>query len=293
MRGCAMAGEGFCWLRQTGFAIMCGMDEMHGKLECLKELFKDYGSVAVAFSGGVDSTFLMKVAHEVLGERCVAVTVRSCIFPEREFLESAAFCEKEGIRQLVVDEDVLRIDGFSGNPPDRCYLCKRNILGMMVNAASAEGMSVVCEGSNVDDMGDYRPGLKAVAELGIQSPLMACGLGKREIRALSEELGLPTSGKPSFACLASRFPYGETITEAGLGMVERAEDFLRDAGFGQVRVRIHGNMARIEVDPESLADVLGARERIVEALKGFGFSYVALDLQGYRTGSMNEVIVSR
>ena len=158
----------------------------------------------------------------------------------------------------------------------------------MVNAASAEGMSVVCEGSNVDDMGDYRPGLKAVSELGVQSPLRVCGLVKREIRALSDELGLPTSAKPSFACLASRFPYGEEITEARLGMVERAEDFLRDSGFAQVRVRIHGDMARIEVEPEKLADVLDMRERIVAELKGFGFSYVALDLQGYRTGSMNE-----
>ena len=267
---------------------MYGMDDMHRKMERLKTLLKEYGSVAVAFSGGVDSAFLLKVAHDVLGERCVAVTVRSCVFPKREFLESAAFCEREGVRQLVIDGDVFRIDGFAGNPVDRCYLCKRTLLGLMVNAASAEGMSVVCEGSNVDDMGDYRPGLKAVSELGVQSPLRACGLEKREIRALSDELGLPTSAKPSFACLASRFPYGETITEARLGMVERAEDFLRDAGFAQVRVRIHGGMARIEVEPENLADILGMRERIVAELKDFGFSYVSLDLQGYRTGSMNE-----
>ena len=272
------------------FAIMCGMDDMHGKLKRLEALLNEYGSVAVAFSGGVDSAFLLKVAHDVLGERCVAVTVRSCVFPNREFLEAIAFCEKEGVRQLVVDGDVFRIDGFAANPADRCYLCKRSILGLMVNAASAEGMSVLCEGSNVDDTGDYRPGLKAVSELGVQSPLRACGLRKREIRVLSEELGLPTSGKPSFACLASRFPYGERITEAKLGMVERAEDFLRDAGFGQVRVRIHGDMARIEVEPESFAAVLDMRERIAAALKGFGFSYVALDLQGYRTGSMNETI---
>lgn len=270
---------------------MYGMDVMHGKMERLKALLNDYGSVAVAFSGGVDSAFLLKVAHDALGERCVAVTVRSGVFPAREFLEAAAFCEREGVRQLVVDGDVFRIDGFAANPVDRCYLCKRSLFGMMLNATSAEGMSVVCEGSNVDDMGDYRPGLRAVSELGIQSPLRACGLGKREIRALSAELGLPTSDKPSFACLASRFPYGETITEAKLGMVERAEDFLRDAGFGQVRVRIHGDMARIEVEPGSFEDVLGMRERIAAELKGFGFSYVALDLQGYRTGSMNEQVI--
>ena len=270
---------------------MCGMDDMHGKMERLKTLLNGYGSVAVAFSGGVDSTFLLKVAHDVLEGRCVAVTVRSCVFPKREFLEAATFCEKEGVRQLVIDGDVFRIDGFAANPIERCYLCKRGILELMMTAASAEGVSVVCEGSNVDDMGDYRPGLKAVSELDIQSPLRACGLRKRDIRVLSEELGLPTSGKPSFACLASRFPYGEKITEARLGMVEHAEDFLRDAGFGQVRVRIHGDMARIEVAPECLADVLAMRERIAAELKGFGFSYVALDLQGYRTGSMNEPII--
>ena len=267
------------------------MDDVHVKMERLKAQIEEYGSVAVAFSGGVDSTFLLKVAHGVLGEKCVAVTVRSCVFPKREFLEATAFCEKEGVRQLVVDGDVLGIEGFADNPIDRCYHCKRSLLGMMVNVAASEGMSVVCEGSNLDDLGDYRPGMKAVAELGIQSPLRICGLRKPEIRALSEELGLATSGKPSFACLASRFPYGEKITQAKLGMVERAEDFLRDAGFGQIRVRIHGDMARIEVEIGSIAAVLAMRERIVAELKGYGFSFVALDLQGYRTGSMNEPIV--
>lgn len=264
------------------------MDEMHEKLERLKDTLKGYGGVAVAFSGGVDSTFLLKVAHDALGSRCVAVTVRSCLFPKRELAEAACFCANEGVRQLMVDPDGGFMDGIVHNPPDRCYICKRGLFGLMLNAAAAEGMSVVCEGSNTDDLGDYRPGLRAVAELGIQSPLRGCGLSKREIRALSAELGLPTADKPSFACLASRIPYGEKITSEKLGMVERAEDFLRDAGFRQVRVRVHGNVARIEVEPERLADVLGMRERITDALKGAGFSYVALDLQGYRTGSLNE-----
>ena len=266
------------------------MDEMHEKLERLKDTLKGYGGVAVAFSGGVDSTFLLKVAHDALGSRCVAVTVRSRLFPGREISESARFCESEGVRQLMVDPDGGFMDGIVHNPPDRCYICKRGLFGLMLNAAAAEGMSVVCEGSNTDDLGDYRPGLRAVAELGIQSPLRGCGLSKREIRALSAELGLPTADKPSFACLASRIPYGDRITAEKLGMVERAEDFLRDAGFAQVRVRVHGNVARIEVEPGRLADALEMRGRIADALKGFGFSYVSLDLQGYRTGSLNERI---
>lgn len=269
------------------------MDGLHCKSDRLRELLKGYGSVAVAFSGGVDSTFLLKVAHDVLGDRCVAVTVRSCIFPERELAGSAAFCRRENVRQLTVEGDELSLEGFASNPPDRCYICKRALFGMMVRSVAAEGIAVVCEGSNVDDLGDYRPGLKAVDELGIRSPLRMCGLTKKEIRMLSSEMGLPTADKPSFACLASRFPYGERITVERLAMVERAEDFLRDRGFRQVRVRMHGDVARIEVERDSLASVLEKKEQIVSALKGVGFAYVTLDLQGYRTGSLNEQLADR
>lgn len=271
---------------------MCAMDEMHGKLCKLKELLGGYGSVAVAFSGGVDSTFLLKIAHEALGEKCVAVTVRSCVFPKRELAEAEAFCRKEGVRQLLVEGDVLAIGGFAENRPDRCYVCKSAIFRMMLQSAAAEGLAAVCEGSNVDDLGDYRPGLKAAAELGIHSPLRTCGLSKSEIRALSSELGLPTSDKPSFACLASRIPYGERITPGKLAMVEKAEDFLRDAGIRQVRVRMHGDIARIEVGQESFAAVMEMRERVAAALRGLGFACVSLDLQGYRTGSLNGLIAA-
>ena len=269
---------------QSGF----DMEGIHEKLDALKTLLKGYGRVAVAFSGGVDSTFLLKVAHDVLGDDCIALTVSSDVFPKREHSEAVAFCRAEGIKQAMVEVDVLSVEGFADNPPNRCYLCKRALFGQIIKAAETEGASVVCEGSNLDDLDDYRPGLQAISELGIASPLRVCGLSKAEIRKLSDELGLPTFNKPSFACLASRFPYGQKITSAGLLMVEQAEDFLRDAGFRQVRVRIHRDVARIEVEPDSLAAALEMRESIASTLKSIGFTYVALDLLGYRTGSLNE-----
>lgn len=268
------------------------MDTLYTKLEQLKANLRDMGSVAVAFSSGVDSTFLLKVAHDVLGEQSIAVTASASFFPAREREEAEHFCKEHGIRQFFCDIHGLEIAGFRENPPNRCYLCKRALFEKFLEIASTQGIAVVAEGSNVDDEGDYRPGLKAVRELGIRSPLRAAGLTKAEIRRLSQEMGLPTWDKPSFACLASRFVYGESITEEKLLMVEQAEQLLQTLGFHQFRVRIHGRLARIEVLPEDLSRMLekNTRQLIHTSLKALGFTYITLDLAGYRTGSMNETI---
>ena len=262
------------------------------KLERLRALLRETRGAVVAFSAGVDSTFLLKVAHEELGERVVAATVRSHAFPKRELDEAMAFCRAEGVRHEILDIDELDIPGFAENPPDRCYLCKKALFERLLAFAGDNGLASVLEGSNVDDDGDYRPGRRAIRELGISSPLREVGLTKDEIRALSRQIGLPTADKPSFACLASRFPYGERITAAGLERVGKAEQWLLDAGLGltQLRVRSHGDMARIEVPPDAIPRLAARADEIAAALKGLGFAYVALDLRGYRTGSMNEVL---
>jgi uncharacterized protein len=265
---------------------------MENKLEHLKEYLKGLGSVAVAFSSGVDSTFLLKVAHDVLGDKAIAITAQSCSFPKRELNEAKAFCEKEGIQHVICQSEELEIEGFSKNPPNRCYLCKKELFEKIGDIAKKNGIEYIAEGSNMDDNGDYRPGLVAVAELGIKSPLREALLNKKEIRTLSKEMGLPTWDKQSFACLSSRFVYGETISEEKLGMVDKAEQLLLDLGFHQVRVRIHGDIARIEVLPDEIERLVSGenREKIYSYLKQLGFSYVTLDLGGYRMGSMNETL---
>ena len=204
------------------------MDTLHEKKKKLDDYLKELGSVAVAFSSGVDSTFLLETAQDVLGNHVIAVTAKSCSFPERELKEAQAFCTQEGIKHVIIESEELSIDGFRSNPKNRCYLCKHELFTRIKQVASENGIEYVAEGSNVDDNGDYRPGLKAVEELGIKSPLRHAGLTKSEIRELSKEMGLPTWDKPSFACLASRFVYGETINEKKLKMVEDAEQLLLD-----------------------------------------------------------------
>ena len=262
------------------------------KYIALKEYLAGLGGVAVAFSGGVDSTFLLKTAHGVLGDRAVAVTARSRSFPKRELDEALAFCETEKIRHIVCDTEEFKIEGFMKNPADRCYLCKREIFGKLRAAARGFGTDNVAEGSNLDDERDYRPGMKAVAELGVLSPLRTAGLYKEEIRLLSRELGLPSWNKPTFACLVSRFPYGEELSVERIDMIDRAEQFLLDSGFIQVRVRYHGDLARIECDEAGflLLEDKNLRKRIYAAFKEIGFAYVASDLLGYRAGSMNETL---
>ena len=256
-----------------------------GKLDDLKKNLRGLDKVAVAFSGGVDSTFLLKVAHDVLGDKVLALTAASVFVPRSELDAAKKFCEENKIRQIIFAADVLNIDGIKNNPADRCYLCKRELFKNFLRLAEEK---VLVEGSNKDDESDYRPGMKALAELKIKSPLREVGLYKSEIRELSKKLSLPTWNKPSMACLASRFVYGEKLTEEKLSKVEAAEDFLLSAGFNKLRVRVHGNLARIEILPEDFSKLMNLRAEVVDKLKSLGFDYVALDLQGYRVGSMNE-----
>lgn len=257
----------------------------------LKRYIAGLGSLAVAFSGGVDSTYLAKVAHDVLGDRMIAITAQSGSFPRKDTDEAVEFCRGRGIRQIVVKTNELELEGFRENPADRCYICKTGIFTQLKAKAGELGIAYVADGSNADDEGDYRPGLRALRELDVKSPLMETGLTKQEIRDLSQAHGLPTWNKPSAACLASRFAYGETITREKLAMVEQAERVLDSYGFIQVRVRIHGdNLARIEVAPAELERLLSLGSEISAKFKGIGFVYVTMDMLGYRVGSMNEVL---
>jgi len=263
------------------------------KVEKLQGLLKSYGQAAVAFSAGVDSTLLLKAAKEQLGkERVLALTIQSDFVPAADIREARAFCKAEGIRQRIIEIDPLVYYDVRTNPPHRCYFCKRLILGRLREIAGAENIVHLLDGTNVDDLQDYRPGNEAVRELGVISPLQEAGFSKGDIRALAREWGLKCADKPAAACLASRIPYGEELTAAKLKRVEAAEAFLRNAGFQQLRVRSHGDFARVEIAKADMERFMtsGIYEETAQKLKELGFAYVTLDLEGYRMGSLNQVL---
>lgn len=262
------------------------------KLERLKEMIDECGKAVVAFSGGVDSTFLLSVAHEVLGDEVLAVTVVSSFMPAHEKKEAHEIANLIGAEHRIVEVDEKDIEGFTANPPDRCYICKTFLFSQVLAIAGAEGISCVMDASNADDTGDYRPGLIALKELKIRSPLMEAGLTKEEIRGLSKNRDLPSWDKPAMACLATRVPYGNEITKENLRQIDEAEEFLRSLGYGNCRVRHHGDMARIEVSPKRIERLMkpGQRRQIAEHLRGLGFKYITVDMEGYRMGSLNEAI---
>ncbi len=267
--------------------------ELETKIQKLKEIFKSMGRVLVAYSGGVDSTLLLKVAKDILGDKNVlAVTALSPLYPDRELTGAKMLTRAMGVRHLLIDSNELEIEGFSKNPPNRCYHCKKELFGKLKNLARKEEIPFVVEGSTLDDEKDYRPGRRAIQELGIRSPLKEAMFTKEEVRKLSNDLRLSTWDKPSFACLASRFPYGEEITLKDLKRVDDAESFIFRLGFTQVRVRHHGKLARIEVLPKEVERLMdrSLRDKLVSQLKKIGYQYITVDLQGFRSGSMNEVL---
>lgn len=260
------------------------------KLNSLKTLLGRFRSAVIAFSGGVDSTFLARLASEVYGERLLLVTATSSTYPFYELDEAKSLAKDMGIRHMVIVSEELDIPGYSDNPPDRCYYCKSELFGKIAYIAGREGFEAVFDGSNADDARDYRPGMKAKREKGVVSPLAEAGFTKSDIRFFSEKLGLPTAHKQSYACLASRFPYGEKITKEKLDRLAAAEFEVRGLGFSQFRIRSHEDLARLEFIPEEMDRAWALRSKLDTICRDSGFTYSSIDLKGYRTGAMNEVL---
>ncbi|MDP8263706.1 MAG: ATP-dependent sacrificial sulfur transferase LarE [Candidatus Ancaeobacter aquaticus] len=263
--------------------------DINTKLHTLQELIRGYKSILIGFSGGVDSTFLVKVAYDVLGDKACAVTACSSTYPEREFKEACRLAAHIGVKHVVIQSEELDIPEFKDNPVNRCYYCKKELFQKLKRIADKERVAFIADGSNSDDVHDYRPGTQALQELNIVSPLKEARLTKNDIRELSKSMDLPTWDKPAYACLSSRFPYGHEITREKLDKVNRAEDFLMTLGFRQVRVRYYDDTARIEVEKSKMDHIMAQdiREKILSHLKDIGFRYITIDLEGYRMGSMN------